>query len=229
LEGLTVNAQQEKEFVEQAFQALKKRGWFAKTGLVSTGVTDQEIVAFEEKYQIELPSLYKAFLQSYKMDDSFNRSFWGIADDDGLSPCPIYLNTMPNNILSSDMDEFRVCARETFSYSATPEQYGKYLPIGSWDSDWLLWDLSKPLDQVDEEDDRTWTLVSFAHDEEWDEKYWEEGGFARCPDFKTLLEWYFFGSLIPEFEAETGIKVTYERLTSYEFLWHWFEDPGRWK
>jgi len=27
----------------------------------------------------------------------------------------------------------------------------------------------------------------------------------------------------------TKRKVTYERLTNYEFLWHWFEDPDRWK
>ena len=224
-----MNAQQEKEFVEQAFQALKKRGWFAKTGLVSTGVTDQEIAAFEEKYQIKLPSLYKAFLKSYEMDYSFHDSLWGITDE--LSPWPISLNIMTDSKLDNEMKEFRSCAKGYFpdSYKATPEQYGNYLPIGRWDSDWLLWDLSKPMDQVDEEDNRTWTLVSFAHDEEWDEKYWAEGGFAQFPDFKTLLEWYFFGSLIPEFEAETGIKVTYERLTSYEFLWHWFEDPDRWK
>ncbi len=226
-----MTTQEEKAFVKQAFQKLKERGWFSKTGLVPTGVTDGEIAAFEAKYQIRLPSLYKAFLQAYEMEYGATSSLWGIADDDGFCPCPISLNTMTNTmtgcILVSVMDEFRKCATDIFSYSAGPEQYGKYLPIGNWDSDWLLWDLSKPLDQVDAEDERTWTLVSFAHDEEWDERYWAEGGFARCPDFKTLLEWYFYGSLISEFEEENCVKVTYERLNDYDFLWHWYED--RWK
>ena len=107
-----MNAQQEKEFVEQAFQALKKRGWFAKTGLVSTGVTDQEIAAFEEKYQIKLPSLYKAFLKSYEMDYSFHDSLWGITDE--LSPWPISLNIMTDSILDNEMKEFRSCAKGYF-------------------------------------------------------------------------------------------------------------------
>lgn len=221
--------QEERAFVKQAFQTLKERGWFAKTGLVPTGVTEREIAAFEEKYHIKLPSLYKAFLQSYEMDYSFDGSLWGIVDEGGLETEPISLNTMTASMMDDAMDEFRRGAREYFSYSARPEQYGKYLPIGNWDSDWLLWDLSKPMDQVREEDESTWTLVSFAHDEEWDEKYWADGGCARFPDFKTLLEWYFYGSLIPEFEEQYGIKVTQERLTSYAFLWHWFEDLDRWK
>lgn len=122
---------EEKALVEQAFQALKDRGWFSKTGLVPTGVTDGEIAAFEQV----------------------------IVDDP--------------------------------SFGAS------------------------------------WLLTSFAHDEAWDEDYWREGGCPVAPDFRTLLEWFFFGSLIPEFEAENHVKVTYQRLNNYEFLWHWYED--RWK
>ena len=39
--------QEAKNYVEGAFQALKDRGWFLKTGLVPTGVTDREIAEFE--------------------------------------------------------------------------------------------------------------------------------------------------------------------------------------
>ena len=49
-----MNEQQEKEFIEQAFQTLKKRGWLPEP-LEPTGITDQAIAAFEEKYQIKLP------------------------------------------------------------------------------------------------------------------------------------------------------------------------------
>lgn len=47
-----MNEQQEKEFIEQAFQTLKERGWLPEL-LEPTGITDQAIAAFEEKYQIK--------------------------------------------------------------------------------------------------------------------------------------------------------------------------------
>ena len=227
-----MNEQQEKEFIEQAFQTLKERGWLSNPDLVPTGVTDSEIAVFEEKYQIKLPSLYKAFLQSYKMDDACFDNFWCIADVGGeLRPWPITLYNMSPTVdsdsLSSLMNQFRNCAKNLFSYSAGTEQYGKYLPIGNWNDEWLLWDLSMSLEQVDEEDERTWTIVVFAHDAEWDQNYWVEGGFPCAPDFKTLLEWCFCGSLEAEFEEDNGTKVTYERLRSWNFRWHWYED--RWK
>lgn len=222
-----MTTQEEKEFVEQAFQKLKERGWFSKTGLVSTEVTDQEIDAFEEEFQIKIPSLYRAFLKSYQMDFHF----WGISNGPDMYTCPrpLTLNTGIKELRDA-MVEFRRAAREYFPYSAGPEQYGKYLPIGNWDSDWLLWDLSKPADQVVVDDPNfgaSWLLVSFAHDEEWDEDYWREGSCPAAPDFKTLLEWFFCGTLIPEFEEENCVKVTYERLNHYDFLWHWYED--RWR
>ena len=227
-----MNIQQERDFIEQAFQTLKKRSWLSNPELEPTGVTDSEIAAFERKYQIKLPSLYKAFLQSYTMDDACFDDFWCIANvSDELRPWPITLHSMSPTVdgdsLSSLMNQFRNCAKNLFSYSAGAEQYGKYLPIGNWDSDWLLWDLSKPSEQVDEEDERTWTIVVFAHDAEWDQNYWVEGGFPCAPDFKTLLEWCFCGSLEAEFEEDNETKVTYERLHSWDFRDHWYED--RWK
>ena len=166
------------------------------------------------------------------MDDECFDGFWCIANvGDELRPWPITLFDMSSigdsDFLSRSINEFRKCATDIFSYSAGTEQYGKYLPVGNWDSDWLLWDLSKPLDQVDEEDERTWTLVTFAHDAEWDEKYWAEGGCPCIPDFRTLLEWYFCGSLETEFEEDNGVKVTQERMKNWDFRWYWYKD--RWK
>lgn len=218
---------EEKEFVERAFQTLKARGWFSQTGLVPTGVTDEQLAVFEEKYQIKIPSLYRTFLTSYQM----NFHFWGISNGPDLytSPHPLTLNTGMKELRDA-MEEFRRSARKYFSYAAGPEEYGKYLPIGYWDSDLLLWNLSKPEDQVvvdDPDFGASWLLRAFAHDESWDEAYWKEEGCPAVPDFKTLLEWFFCGTLIPEFEEENRVKVTYERLNNYDFLWHWYED--RWK
>mgnify|MGYP000484945421 FL=1 len=113
-------------------------------------------------------------------------------------------------------------------YGTAPKRYGHFLPIGMWESDFLVWDLSRPEDQVNEEDwGESWVLRAFPHDEEWNEALWEEGGEPCAPDFKALLDWYFHGTLIPEFEEDYQVKVNYERLNSYDFLWHYFED--RWK
>lgn len=61
--------QQEAEFVEQAFEKLKERGWFADQELERSTVTEEEIAAFEAKHQVTLPSLYKAYLMSYRIPD----------------------------------------------------------------------------------------------------------------------------------------------------------------
>ena len=47
--------QEAKNYIEGAFQALKDRGWFLKTGLVPTGVTDREIAEFEAESELKLP------------------------------------------------------------------------------------------------------------------------------------------------------------------------------
>lgn len=47
--------QEAKNYVEGAFQALKDRGWFLKTGLVPTGVTDREIAEFGGGVRVEAP------------------------------------------------------------------------------------------------------------------------------------------------------------------------------
>ena len=53
--------QEARDYVEGAFQALKSRGWFQKTGLVPTGVTDREIADFEAETGRKVPALLKAF------------------------------------------------------------------------------------------------------------------------------------------------------------------------
>lgn len=222
-----MTVQEEKDFIENAFQTLKDRGWFSQTGLVPAGVTDGELAAFEEEYQMKIPSLYRAFLKSYQI----NFQLWGISNGSDQYTCPRPLTLITGmKELREAMEEFRRSAQTYFSYSAGPEQFGKYLPIGNWDSDWLLWDLSKPEDRVvvdDPDFGASWLLTAFAHDVPWDEDYWQEGGDPAAPDFKTLLDWFFYGTLIPEFEEENQLKVTYERLNNYGFLWHWYED--HWK
>ena len=69
--------------------------------------------------------------------------------------------------------------------------------------------------QSDPQNMDTWSVVWFDHEDfEWEQSYLGEDGLLHgqpaAPDFKTLLEWYFYGSLESEFEAATGVKPTYE-------------------
>lgn len=213
--------QEARDYVEGAFQALKSRGWFQKTGLVPTGVTDREIADFEAETGRKVPALLKAFLKSYWMDFEL----WGIIHeiDFDTRAWPMSLSTSVKE-LRTNWAVFWDAA----DYGTAPKRYGHFLPIGMWESDFLVWDLSRPEDQVNEEDwGESWVLRAFPHDEEWNEALWEEGGEPCAPDFKALLDWYFHGTLIPEFEEDYQVKVNYERLNSYDFLWHYFED--RWK
>lgn len=138
--------QEAKNYVEGAFQALKDRGWFLKTGLVPTGVTDREIAEFEAESELKLPTLLKAFLKSYRMDFDL----WGIIHevDFDTRPWPISLNTSVKELRIN----WAVFCEIAADYGAAPEQYGHFLPIGMWDSEFLVWDLSRREDQVDAED-----------------------------------------------------------------------------
>ena len=78
-----MSEQLEKEFIEQAFRKLKERGWFVDQELERSTVTEEEIAAFEAKHQVTLPSLYKAYLTSYRIPDrEYIMSIAGATDQD---------------------------------------------------------------------------------------------------------------------------------------------------
>ena len=56
-----MSPQEEKEFIEKAFQKLKERGWLPGQELEPSAITELETAAFEQQYQVTLPSLYKTF------------------------------------------------------------------------------------------------------------------------------------------------------------------------
>ena len=73
------------------------------------------------------------------------------------------------------------------------------IPIGDWGAGWghLCIDLSRPEENIDPDNEFTWSLVWFDHEEfDWDKMY--------------LLEIYFYGSLEAKFEREEGVKPTYQ-------------------
>ena len=95
-----MSSQEEKEFIEKAFQKLKERGWFPGQKLEPSAITEQETAAFEQQYQITLPSLYKTFLTSYRLPRNDFNSICSIIERDGdLSPLWLMIDSPRTGIL----------------------------------------------------------------------------------------------------------------------------------
>ena len=225
--------QDEKIFMEQAFKKLLARGWLNGNELVHSQITDTEIGNFEDKYQIKLPAYYSAFLRSYRLpEETFQIN--GIAyRGDEIAPLWLLLYGIDNlSFLSEQIEEFRQIAVECCRVSSESCKF--LIPIGDWGAGWgpLCLDLTKQDENTSEDDEETWSLVWFDHEEfDWTDLYLGEDGLLHgtpaAPNLRTLLEWYFLGSLEQEFEAENQVKVSYERLNDREFCNSYWEE--RWK
>ena len=201
--------QQETEFVEQAFQKLKER---------RSAVTEEDIAAFEARHQVTLPSLYKVYLMSYRIPD--RKYIMSIMEDPNrdweYSGGSLWLD-LRGAVTMEELENWMEILQEIRDFCDLPEESFHYLiPIGDWGAGWgpLCLDLSRE-GSVDPKNADTWSVVWFDHEDfEWEQSYLGEDGLLHgqpaAPDFKTLLEWYFCGSLEAEFEAATGVKPTYE-------------------
>ena len=213
-----MSEQLEKEFIEQAFRKLKERGWFADQELERSTVTEEEIAAFEAKHQVTLPSLYKAYLTSYRIPDrEYIMSIAGATDQDlEFDGGPLWLD-LRGAVTMEELEKWMEILQQIRDYCDLSEESFRYLiPIGDWGAGWgpLCLDLSRE-GKVDPKNAETWSVVWFDHEDfEWEQSYLSDDGLlhgqSATPDFKTLLEWYFCGSLEAEVEAATGGKPTYE-------------------
>ena len=98
---------EEGNFVTNACLELKERGWFPGETFVRSAITAQEITAFEQEHQVKLPSLYRAFLTSFRLpqnirNDNFLCSI--IVDEGDLGPlwfaidCPQSMSEVSKNM-----------------------------------------------------------------------------------------------------------------------------------
>lgn len=197
--------EEELRFVSRAFEALVQRGVADRGMFVPSAVTDREIDAFEERFDVKLPSLFRAFLSSYCYDFSVicapipvdglehiekncEKGLWWIE----LIALPKE-NTLKN--LYGLMESFReVCTNKNL-VGLDLESVKRLVPIGEWDGT-LCIDLSDG------------TLRSFDQTEfDWEKAgYLDEKGIAhgikRMADFKQLLELYFYGKYDEEYEKQ---------------------------
>ena len=138
------------------------------------------------------------------------------APDWGYGGGPLWLD-LRGAVTMEELEKWMEILQEIRDYCDLPEESFRYLiPIGDWGAGWgpLCLDLSRE-GKVDYQNADTWSVVWFDHEDfEWEQNYLGEDGLlhgqSAAPDFKTLLEWYFCGSLEAEFEAATGVKPTYE-------------------
>ena len=99
---------EERNFVISACQKLQERGWFPGKEFVSSSITEQDIATFEQAHQVKLPSLYRAFLTSFRLPQNIrNDNFLcSIIEDKGdLGPlwlaidCPQSMNLSEDGLL----------------------------------------------------------------------------------------------------------------------------------
>ena len=211
-----MSLQEERNFIEKAFQKLRERGWFPGEEWKPSAITGQEIAAFEREHQVVLPSLYKTFLTSFWLPRNEGNCICSIIENDGdIAPLWLMLDS-PRTM--EKISERMEILQEIRDFCDLPKNcFRGLIPIGDWGAGWgpLCIDLSRPESQVDENNESTWSLVWFDHEEfEWDKRYLGKDGLlhgrAALPDLKTLLELYFCGALEGRFEQEEGIKPAYE-------------------
>ena len=125
---------------------------------------------------------------------------------------------MSDRFKGNPLDRQIEILQEMQDYCELPDGcFQNLIPIGDFGAGWgpMCLDLSRPEESVDSNNEETWAVVWFDHEEfDWDRRYLGEDGLLHgrpaAPDLKTLLEWCLCGSLETEFEEKYGIRPTYE-------------------
>jgi len=197
--------EEELRFANGAFEALVRRGVAAKDMFAPSAVTDREIDAFEERFDVKLPSLFRAFLSTCCYDFSV---ICAPIPVDGLENAEencekglwwIELIALPKENPLKDlygfMESFREVCTNKDLVGLDLESIRSLVPIGEWDGT-LCIDLADG------------TLCSFDQTEfDWKKAgYLDEDGIAhgvkRMSGFQELLEVYFYGKYDAEYERQ---------------------------
>lgn len=197
--------EEELSFVRGAFEALVNRGVADRAMFTPSPITGGELDAFEEAFDVKLPSLVRTYLSTYCYDfsvicapipldglenvqENCEKGLWWIE----LLSLP---QEDPLKNLYGLMEGFRAVCTNKDLIGLDLESVKELVPIGEWDG-MLCIDLT---------DGR---LCSFGQTEfDWRRAgYLDEQGIAhgikRMPDFKTFLELFFYGKYDKEYERQ---------------------------
>lgn len=205
--------EEELRFVNGAFEALVRRGVAKPHMFVPSAVTDWEIDAFEKKFDINLPTLFRTFLCAYCYEFSVicapipldGIEFAGKNCEKGLWWIELLSLPRENPLknLYGLMESFREVCTNKDLVGLDLESIKGLVPIGEWDG-MLCIDLSDG------------TIRSFAQTEfDWKKAGYLDGkgiahGIKRMTDFQELLEVYFYGTYDAEYEEQIA-KIEEER------------------
>lgn len=216
-----------KKFIQAAEAKLIERGVANEEDFSASTVTDADIEKFENHFQVKLPEIIKAYLSTASFDFRYimaavpiDIDAETIQDDEyECNECWLDILSVPKDEPLKDLYERMEGFREVIEEGlcgVTLDDVKNFLVIGDWmaGAGPLCIDLSKPDDQVDIDDEDTWNIRWFDHEEfEWDSTYMEDGvvvGDPIAPDFKTLLEWYFCGKYDEVYDGqceEDGVEI----------------------
>lgn len=222
---------EEEKFVKGAFEALIDRGVASKDMLVPSTVTDADIDRFEETFGVKLPSIFRTYLKAYCYDftvicapipvDGMEHDELG--SEKGL--WWIELLSLPKEDplknLYALMECFRSVATHKDLVNMSPDKIKQFVPIGEWDGPFCL-DVSQKELQNDRPD--TWQLCQFDQTAfDWEAAgYIDDHGVVKgekiMPDFKTLLELYFYGKYDREYEQQ--LRERGEEQPDYHYYIH---------
>ena len=212
---------EEEKFIAGAFEALIDRGVAKKTMLSPSTVTDADINKFEKKFGIELPSIFRTYLKAYCYEFTVICApvpVDGIENDRPGSEKGLWwieLLSLPKEEplrnLYALMESFRRICTDSGLVNLELDKIKQFVPIGEWDGP-LCIDLGQTKACVQNPD--TWQICSFDQTVfDWKKAgYLDENGIVKgekkFPDFKTLLELYFYGKYDKEYEQQLNCRIT---------------------
>ncbi len=209
--------EQEQVFVKQCFQKLIDKGTIKASDLKKSTVTEKEIEELEEEYQIKLPSLFRTYLMTYSYE--FTRLLGVVLCNYGeLNEQWIEILNIPEKApmsgLKNYLDGIRGVGEELFGNKETFLSKG-YIPFGDWGAAWgpVCFNTNSKANSENEEDESTWSIVWFDHEEWFDGNEIDDLAIPAAPGFKDILEWYFCGKYQEEYdrkEEDCGIAVNQE-------------------
>ena len=218
----------EERFVKGAFRALIERGAATEQMLTPSTVADQDIDKFERTFDIRVPSLFRTYLKAYCYDfsvicapvpvDGMVHCEWGSEKGLWWMELVSLPKEDPLKNLYAFMESFRSICTDSDLVNLGLDKVKNFIPIGEWDG-LLCMDVSQTDVQAD--NPRTWQLSRFEQTAfDWEKAgYIDEGGVVTgkrtIPDFKTLLEIYFYGKYDREYERQ--LRECGEEMPDYSY------------
>lgn len=209
------------DFMKEAIAALIKRGVATKDDFSQSHVSDEDLLQFEDDYDIKLPDSLKAYLQVCCFE--FQMIMAAIPEDqfydedsfrEGIYCEPLWMEiiSVPKQNSLGELREriefLREMADDSIITGVTSDDVKNMIPVGDYmaGAGVMVMDLSFPESKVDMKDPKTWNIRWFDHEEfDWDSVYVEDGrpvGRAAFPSLEFLIDCYFCGKYDKIYEEQ---------------------------